>query len=82
MNLGLTYRKLGNIDEARKWFEKALDQGDGEAAFELAKLHYFEDRSSPLIRKYLDLAASSGDLSESTSEEVQEWLSSERSQGG
>lgn len=74
LNLGLTYKNLGNVGEAMKWFKVALDEGDGEAAFELAKVLYREDRNSPLIKKYLDLAAAAGDLSESTSEEVHEWL--------
>lgn len=75
LNLGLTYRKLGNSIEAKKWFEKALEQGDGEAAFELAKLYDFEKKEAPMIKKYLTLAANSVDLSESTEEAVREWLS-------
>ncbi|WP_332879549.1 tetratricopeptide repeat protein [Massilia sp. S19_KUP03_FR1] len=74
LNLGLTYKKLGSIDEARRWFVKALDQGDGEAAFELAKLHDLDDPDSLTIKKYLDLAANAGDLSENTSAEMHAWL--------
>ncbi|GAB2862264.1 hypothetical protein GCM10027277_33540 [Pseudoduganella ginsengisoli] len=74
LNLGLTYRSLGKNGDAQKWFEKALEQGDGEAAFELAKLYKLEDENSPLIKKYLLLAVSAGDLSEETAKEVQNWL--------
>jgi TPR repeat protein len=74
LNVGLTYKKIGSTDEARRWFEKALDQGDGEAAFELAKLHDVDDPESLTIKKYLDLAANADDLSENTSTEVHEWL--------
>eukprot|EP01133_Synstelium_polycarpum_P022955 gene22955-27518_t len=57
LNLGVTFRKIGNVDEAQRWFEKAMANDDGEAALELAKLHYSVNSESPLVRKYLDIAA-------------------------
>lgn len=74
LNLGVTFRKIGNVDEAQRWFEKAMANDDGEAALELAKLHYSVNSESPLVRKYLDIAAGSLDLSEDSAEETGEWL--------
>jgi uncharacterized protein len=74
LNLGIAYKKLGDIAKARDWFENALAQGDGEAGLELAKLHYSAGSAASVVRSYLEVAASSSDLSESGRAEVQEWL--------
>ena len=37
LNLGITYRTIGDLVKAKNWFEKSLDAGDVEAALHLAK---------------------------------------------
>jgi uncharacterized protein len=37
-NLAITYASLREFRKARHWFERAVEMGDGDAAFDLAKL--------------------------------------------
>jgi TPR repeat protein len=37
-NIGMTYRKEENADEAFRWFERAVELGDREAHLALAKI--------------------------------------------
>lgn len=71
INLGITYRRLGNMRKARYWFEKSLETGDGEAALELAKLYSVSDKEVATVKHYLDIAISSNRLSEASLEEAQ-----------
>lgn len=70
INLGITYRRLGDIRKAKYWFEKSLETGDGEAALELAKLYSVSDKESATVKRYLQIAISSDRLSENSLEEA------------
>jgi len=37
-NIGLLYLRGGNVRQARFWLKKAVDDGDGDAALQVAKL--------------------------------------------
>lgn len=72
LNLGLTYRNAGDILNAKAWFEKSWEAGDGEAAIELAKIHLLRDRD--LAVSYLKAAISSGDICPDSIEEAESLL--------
>ncbi|MFC5473458.1 tetratricopeptide repeat protein [Paraherbaspirillum soli] len=72
LNLGITYRRLGNIRKAKYWFEKSLETGDGEAALELARLYSVSDKEIDTVKRYLNIAISSNSLSEASLEEARE----------
>lgn len=42
-NLALSFRVIGRWDEARKWFERAVELGDGEALLELTHMAICDD---------------------------------------
>jgi TPR repeat protein len=46
-NLAITYRKQGDVDEACRWFELAVESGDNEAHLALAKI-WLHDRENKL----------------------------------
>lgn len=71
-NLGVSYKTEGDIRESRRWFEKALAAGDGEAALELAKLSLEEDAEKAAA--YLHRALQNGDLCEASREEAEHLL--------
>jgi TPR repeat protein len=71
-NLAITYRRQGNIREAKRWFEDALVHGDGEAALELAKLYTVSDLERQTVARYLDLALNSDSLTPQSREEAEE----------
>ena len=58
-NLAVSYRHLGDIRQARHWFEKAFaseEGGDGSAALALAKLYMVSDKETETVIKYLRIA--------------------------
>ena len=67
LNIGITYRGLGDLVAARRWFEKSLASGNGEAALELGKFHAFDNKN---IRHYLNIAATHDSISELSREEA------------
>lgn len=69
-NLGITYRNAGDVRKARQWLEKALQCGDGEAALEIAKLYLISEKETETVRHYLELAQSTGSLTEDSSDEL------------
>ncbi len=75
LNLAITYRTLGDIKESKKWFEKAVNAGDGEAALQLAKLYMVSDKETATVRKYLTTAIESDDLFDDSLEEAGKLLS-------
>jgi TPR repeat protein len=75
LNLGITYRRIGNIREAKRLFEIALGNGDGEAALELARLYSVSEKETEAVRKLLGFAISSSDLSADSMDEAQRLLS-------
>lgn len=70
INLGITYRNCGDVENAKRWFEKSWEAGDGEAALELAKLYIEINDDMVNAKKYLDAAMSSDNLTENSIEEV------------
>ena len=58
-NLAITYRTMGDIKKAKYWFEKAIAEGDGDSALDLAKLYMVSDLESANVKKYLLLAKNS-----------------------
>jgi TPR repeat protein len=53
-NLGVTYRTIGNSREARVWFEKAMLCGDGDAAYDLARILDVSDFEKRKVTEVLD----------------------------
>jgi uncharacterized protein len=56
INLGITYRKLGDIKASKYWLEKAFASGDGEAALELARLYSVSEKEGQTVKNYLHAA--------------------------
>ena len=75
VNLGITYRVVGDIKASKHWFEQALMNGDGAGALELAKLYRVSENESDTINKYLNAAISSDNICESDVEEAKLLLS-------
>lgn len=73
LNLGITFRRLGDFENSKYWLEKMLELGDGEAALELAKLYNIHDPSSPLVKHFLAIAMLNNNLSQASIEELNEW---------
>lgn len=78
LNLAVCYRNAGNLRRAKFWFEKAREQGDGSAAYELGKI-YFDQRSSisakQKAQRYLADAVTSKYITENEREEAKALLS-------
>ncbi|MFC5474682.1 tetratricopeptide repeat protein [Paraherbaspirillum soli] len=72
-NIGLVHRDSGNIRRAKFWLSKAVDEGDGDAALELAKLHLQgpSKRSRELAMKYLQVASKSDSITQASREEAE-----------
>lgn len=70
LNLGITYRRIGEIRKARRWFEKSLEGGDAEAALELARLYSVSDKETDKVRGYLTIVLASDFVSPDSKEEA------------
>ena len=70
INLGITYRIKGDIRQAKDCFENAFEQGDGEAALELAKLYMVSDKELDKVIEYLNLVLNSQNVCEDSVEEA------------
>jgi phosphohistidine phosphatase len=73
-NLGVTYRRDGDVRTARTWYERALAEGDGSAALALAKMYLISDLELARVKNYLHQALALGPLSEANEEEIQQLL--------
>lgn len=71
LNLGISYRIKGNILEAKYWFEKSLEAGDGSGALELAKLYMVSSKEKAKVIEYLQFAISAENMCEADIEEAQ-----------
>jgi uncharacterized protein len=69
-NLAITYRRHGNCREARKWFEKAVESGDGDAMLDLARLLDVSDHETSNVERLLRDAISSNHITEAGREEA------------
>tara|TARA_B100001013_G_scaffold249033_1_gene154555 strand:- start:232 stop:717 length:486 start_codon:yes stop_codon:yes gene_type:complete len=76
-NIGTIYRDWGNFRRARFWFLKAFENGDGDAALELAKMYLKRNArgDSKRASKYLKLAISAKSVTEASVEEAELLLS-------
>jgi phosphohistidine phosphatase len=74
LNLGVMYRRIGDIRSAKKWFEKALWLGDGEAALEIAKMYLISDIETGRVKDYLHKALALGRLTKACEGEIQRLL--------
>lgn len=75
LNIGITYRRLGDIRTARHWFERSLESGDAEAALELARLYSVSEKEAETVRKYLSIVLESAYVSPDSKEVAQALLS-------
>lgn len=78
LNLAVCYRNAGNLRRAKFWFERARQQGDGSAAYELGKI-YLGQRpsisSKQWARQYFAEAMASKYITEDEREEAKALLS-------
>jgi uncharacterized protein len=74
LNLGITYRKLGQIREAKWCFENALKLGDEQAALELARLYSVSDKERDTVKEYLRIAIASNNLSFDSEHEARQMM--------
>ncbi|MFT4926752.1 MAG: TPR repeat protein [Phenylobacterium sp.] len=70
INIGITYRMLGDIKVAKEYFEQAVLKGDGEAALQLAKLYMVSDKEIQTTKRYLNIALQSDNLCEESIDEA------------
>lgn len=73
-NLAITYRNHGDAREARKWFEKAWEAGDVDAALDLAKLLVVSDKELDQVRTLLKQVVGSKEACPASVEEAQKML--------
>ncbi|MNT94213.1 hypothetical protein D3C72_2358490 [compost metagenome] len=74
MNIGISYRCMGDMVSAKRWFLRALDAGDAEAALQLAKLYMVSDLEVATVRKYLQIAIDSANALDETKLEARQLL--------
>ena len=70
LNKAITYRMMGRITEYKYWLEKALDEGDSEAALLLAQMYMISDKEKDNIIKYLKIVIDNEDACEDSKEEA------------
>ncbi len=70
INIAITYRIRGDIAESKKWLEKALENGDGEAALQLAKLYLVSEKERDRIEELLNYAIANDRTCEDSIEEA------------
>lgn len=74
-NKAMTYRMSGDVVTCKQILEEVLvEEDDGEAAFELARLYMVSNKERENVIKYLDMTIKSASVSEGTVEEAQELL--------
>jgi TPR repeat protein len=61
-NLAMTYRKAGDVGEAYRWFELAVESGDNEAHLALAKIWLYERGDNAKALKHLKAVFSGNPL--------------------
>lgn len=69
-NLAITYRMMGDIINAKKYFEKAIEAGDDDAALALAKLYMVTDLERNKIIQLLKLVTSSSNVTDDSKEQA------------
>ena len=76
INIGITYRNMGEIAKSKEWFLKALEKGDDEAALELAKLYMVSEKEVETVRYYLNHVINGTNVCENSVEEATALLAS------
>lgn len=71
LNAAVSFRSINEPEKSRQYFEKALDLGNGEAAFELALVNV---NDIPLAKKYLAICLTHENLSEDTLQKARDML--------
>ena len=74
LNIAISYRCMGDMVSAKRWFLRALDAGDAEAALQLAKLYMVSDLEAETVRKYLQIAIDSANALDETKLEARQLL--------
>jgi TPR repeat protein len=76
LNLGVWFRDAGNLRRSKFWFEKAYEQGDGSAAYELGKIYLSQPSSASAARafNYLNAAVKSKYINMDEREEARKLL--------
>jgi TPR repeat protein len=74
LNIGISYRCMGDMVSAKHWFERALQAGDPEAALQLAKLYMVSALEAGTVKKYLDFAIGNGGSLDETRAEARALL--------
>jgi TPR repeat protein len=69
-NLGVTYRRLGNVAQEEFWFRRALAEGEGGAGLELAKLALRRGERPQIVADRLRSAQANRPLSQDDEEEI------------
>lgn len=69
-NLGITYRNIGDMRNAKKYLLKALEDDDGEPALQLAKIYMISELETEKVIEYLTQAINSDFISQYSYEEA------------
>lgn len=73
-NLAIVYKNKNEFAEAEKWFMVAIENGDGDANLELAKMYIIMEKDNSIIRKFLQDTIDSVSVTEKSIEEAHELL--------
>jgi TPR repeat protein len=73
-NLAITFRRKGECRTAYKWFRKAFERGDGDAAVEMAKLLDVSDHEIEKVKALLVTALEHENITVDSREEAQNIL--------
>lgn len=74
VNLGISYRVVGDIRNAKRYFERSIAAGDSSAALQLAKLYLVSERETHTAVKYLRQALEDKNLVDVDQEEARALL--------
>lgn len=76
LNLGITWRTLGELSKSRDCFIKALAAGNGEAALQLGKMYMFSQKELDTAKAYLQIAVKHKSISQDSINEAKKLLDS------
>ncbi len=76
-NLAVTYRRIGNLRQSKRLFERVLELGELSAALDLAKMYMVSDKETDTVRKFLQMVLKGVpqiDVSEDNIQEAEQLL--------
>jgi tetratricopeptide (TPR) repeat protein len=79
-NLGVSYRMVGKVLQAKACFESALKAGDNSAALELAKLYAVSEKEALKVEGFLKQVIQDTSLCEADHENAKRLLSEYKTQ--